>query len=43
VTVSGITIDRIADGKIQASWAQFDMLGLMQQLGAIPAPQQAAS
>ncbi len=24
VTVSGINIDRIANGKIQESWAQFD-------------------
>ncbi len=33
-----MTIDRIADGKIVESWDNWDTLGLMQQLGAIPAP-----
>jgi len=37
-TVTGITIDRIADGLIVESWNNWDTLGLMQQLGAIPAP-----
>ena len=37
-TVTGITIDRIADGRIVESWDNWDTLGLMQQLGAIPAP-----
>lgn len=37
-TVTGITIDRIADGKIVESWDNWDTLGLMQQLGAVPAP-----
>lgn len=37
-TVTGITIDRIADGRIAESWDNWDTLGLMQQLGAIPAP-----
>lgn len=36
-TVMGITIDRIADGRIAESWDNWDTLGLMQQLGAIPA------
>jgi steroid delta-isomerase-like uncharacterized protein len=35
-TVSGITIDRIAGGKIVESWTNWDALGLMQQLGAVP-------
>ena len=30
---SGITIDKIADGKIVESWTQWDNLGLMTQLG----------
>jgi steroid delta-isomerase-like uncharacterized protein len=30
---SGITIDRIQDGKVVESWNQWDNLGLMQQLG----------
>jgi len=37
-TVTGITIDRIADDLIVESWHNWDTLGLMQQLGAIPAP-----
>lgn len=40
VTVTGIGIHRIADGKIAEHWPQPDLLGLMQQLGAIPAPEQ---
>jgi len=37
-TVTGITIDRIVDGRIAESWDNWDTLGLMQQLGAIPVP-----
>jgi predicted ester cyclase len=37
--VTGIWIDRIADGKIVERWGVVDMLGLMQQLDAIPAPE----
>ena len=36
VTVPGIHIMRIADGKIAEHWAQGDYLGMMQQLGRIP-------
>jgi steroid delta-isomerase-like uncharacterized protein len=36
-TVTGVTIDRFAGGKIAESWDNWDALGLMQQLGAIPA------
>ena len=36
-TVTGITIDRIAGGKIVESWGNWDTLGMMQQLGAVPA------
>jgi steroid delta-isomerase-like uncharacterized protein len=35
-TSSGITIFRIADGKIVEEWSESDMLGLLQQIGAIP-------
>jgi steroid delta-isomerase-like uncharacterized protein len=38
VTLSGITILRFADGKCVERWSQSDFLGLLQQLGAIPAP-----
>ena len=40
VEVKGVVIDRIAEGKIADSRILMDALGLMQQLGAIPAPQQ---
>ena len=36
VTMPGIDIFRIADGKIVELWNQEDVLGMMQQLGAIP-------
>jgi len=32
-------IFRVHNGKIAENWPQVDMMGLMQQLGAIPAPQ----
>jgi steroid delta-isomerase-like uncharacterized protein len=32
---TGISIDRINGGKIVESWANWDMMGMMQQLGAI--------
>ena len=38
VTVSEIAIFRIAEGKIVEQWPQSDALGMMQQLGMIPAP-----
>lgn len=36
VTMTGITIDRIADDKVVESWWNGDDLGMMQQLGVIP-------
>ena len=42
VTVGGMAIWRIAGGKIAEHWVQFDVLGMMQQLGVIPAPGQAS-
>jgi steroid delta-isomerase-like uncharacterized protein len=41
VEIIGITIARFADGKIVEEWNQFDQLGMLQQVGAIPAPEQA--
>ena len=41
VAMSEIIIDRLADGKIVESWRLFDQMGMMQQLGLIPAPGQA--
>jgi steroid delta-isomerase-like uncharacterized protein len=40
VTVTGIAITRIANGKIVETWNNFDALGQLQQLGVIPAPGQ---
>ena len=37
VTGSGISIHRIANGKIAEAWVNFDTLGMLQQLGVIPA------
>jgi steroid delta-isomerase-like uncharacterized protein len=41
--VDGIEMFRIADGKVAEFWHMDDFLGLMQQLGAIPAPAAPAS
>jgi steroid delta-isomerase-like uncharacterized protein len=35
-TVTGVTIDTIADGKIAESYNTWDTLGLLQQLGVVP-------
>ena len=43
VSVDGITIHHIANGKIMDSYSNWDALGMMQQLGVIPAPGQAKS
>jgi ketosteroid isomerase-like protein len=39
VRVTGVNVARFEDGKIAESWFNFDMLTLLQQLGAIPAPE----
>ncbi len=38
--VTGIHIYRIANGKLQEEWENWDMLGLMRQLGVLPQPGQ---
>jgi predicted ester cyclase len=38
VTATGIGIGRVENGRIAEAWAAYDALGLMQQLGAVPAP-----
>lgn len=43
IEVTGISIDRIVDGKVVESWDNYDALGMMQQIGAIPEPGQAGS
>jgi steroid delta-isomerase-like uncharacterized protein len=43
IELRGMTILRIEGGKIQEVWENIDLLGLMQQMGVIPAPDQAAA
>jgi hypothetical protein len=38
MTMSGISIYRIANGKMVEAWVQYDQLGMMQQLGLAPTP-----
>jgi steroid delta-isomerase-like uncharacterized protein len=38
VSMTWMGIDRIDNGKIAEHWAQFDMLTVLQQLGAVPLP-----
>jgi predicted ester cyclase len=38
VTMTGINIERGAGGKIVEHWSQFDMLGMLIQIGVIPLP-----
>jgi SnoaL-like polyketide cyclase len=35
--VSGLTLSRIANGKIVEEWTNWDTLGMLQQIGAVPA------
>jgi len=41
VEITGISIHRIVDGKLVEHWANADLLGFMQQLGALPVPAEA--
>ena len=36
VTMAGTSVERIVDGKIEETWDNYDALGMMQQIGAIP-------
>jgi predicted ester cyclase len=36
----GHAIDRVVEGKIVESWVEVDLLGVMEQLGAVPEPGQ---
>lgn len=38
--VAGMHINRVADGKVVEGWMVFDQLGLLRQLGILPAPAQ---
>jgi steroid delta-isomerase-like uncharacterized protein len=41
VTFSGINVFRLAGGRVVERWVMHDSLGVLQQLGLFPAPQQA--
>lgn len=41
VRVTGVNVARFAGSKIAESWFNFDMLSLLQQIGAIPTPEHA--
>jgi steroid delta-isomerase-like uncharacterized protein len=38
INVPGIDLSRVVNGKIAEHWAQFDLLALLQQIGAMPGP-----
>jgi steroid delta-isomerase-like uncharacterized protein len=35
VNVAGVIIDRVVDGKVETEWAFYDVMGMLQQLGAV--------
>jgi steroid delta-isomerase-like uncharacterized protein len=38
VTFSGIDFSRVVEGQVAEHWVQFDLLAVLQQIGAMPAP-----
>ncbi len=38
VTMAGMTIARVRDGKMTEGWVTYDALGLLQQIGVVGAP-----
>lgn len=36
--ITGLAMHRVRDGQITETWANWDMLGMMQQLGIVPMP-----
>jgi steroid delta-isomerase-like uncharacterized protein len=41
VEITGMEISRISGGKIAETWDNYDVMGMMQQIGAIPSPEEA--
>ena len=41
VTVTGLTFTRLEDDKVVEDWSTWDTLGMLVQLGAVPAPARA--
>jgi steroid delta-isomerase-like uncharacterized protein len=42
-TFAGIDVHRLRDGRMAEHWHVIDLFGLLQQLGAIPAPSESAA
>jgi steroid delta-isomerase-like uncharacterized protein len=42
ISIESITVERVSGGKIREHWRVTDTLEMMQQLGAIPGPENAA-
>jgi steroid delta-isomerase-like uncharacterized protein len=40
VAVAGLTISHLEHGRVVEEWTNWDTLGMLQQLGAVPAPAQ---
>lgn len=38
ITLTAIGMFDMADGRVMKNWAEMDVLGLMQQIGAVPTP-----
>ena len=43
VEFTGMEISRISGGKLAETWDNYDVMGMMQQLGVIPSPEEAQS
>ena len=41
IEMRGIQVDRLEGGKLVEERAEFDLMGALQQLGAVPGPEQA--
>jgi predicted ester cyclase len=39
VAASGLTIQRVDEGKIVEGWTHFDTLGMLQQIDVVPPPE----
>lgn len=43
ISISGTSVSRFKDGKIEEEWINWDTLGLLRQMGALPELEQAMS
>jgi steroid delta-isomerase-like uncharacterized protein len=43
ITITGVNLERFTGGKLVERWVEMDQVGMMQQLGAMPAPGQGGS